>query len=201
MIEVNLFEIPAGSSALMGKCIDRTRFNKETLGTSVMEFVKGFLKTNVQNFESALGNPDLISFINGDDPMTTSDFSAINYWLKRSGFYCTIWNVTDDEENALGVTGETSEWNIIDNNFLQNDYPTVVKNIPEMGTEIITVLKKVIEGAGLFKIPGVKNPLEETMEKIDRIKEVTGRVDPALIGKIYEDLGELGISIFLAVSE
>ena len=56
MIEVSLYSVPVGSdvNASMGKCVDRTRFDKDALGTGVMEFVKGFLRTNVPNFEPAL---------------------------------------------------------------------------------------------------------------------------------------------------
>ena len=66
MIEVSLYSVPVGSdvNASMGKCVDRTRFDKDALGTGVMEFVKGFLRTNVPNFEPALQNPDIVGFIN-----------------------------------------------------------------------------------------------------------------------------------------
>ena len=45
MIEVSLYSVPVGSdvNASMGKCVDRTRFDKDALGTGVMEFVKGFI--------------------------------------------------------------------------------------------------------------------------------------------------------------
>ena len=57
MIEVNLFSVPStDSSAMVGRCVARNRFNKDTMGVSVMEFVKGFLKENLDTLETAIGN-------------------------------------------------------------------------------------------------------------------------------------------------
>ena len=98
MIEVSLYSITGGDvNVSMGKCIDRTRFDKEAMGTGVMEFVKGFLRTNVPTLELAINNPDIIAFINGDTGMNTKDFASLNYWLAKSGYLVKIQNVTDDE--------------------------------------------------------------------------------------------------------
>ena len=45
MIEVNLYSIPSQDiNSMVGRCVARSRFDKEGMGVSVMEFVKGFLK-------------------------------------------------------------------------------------------------------------------------------------------------------------
>lgn len=205
MIEVNLYSIPARDiNATVGRCIDRTRFNKEAMGTSVMEFVKGFLKTNVQNFESSVQNGDIINFINGDQPMSTKDFACINYYLAKAGFLVQIQNVTDDEENPVNVPAGTIEWNIIDGNFIQNDYPTTIKIIPAEGSDISTVMKQIVEQSGLFdenKFGGIKNPIKELVNGIEKIKSVTGAIDPALTTRVYEILDQVGIKVFCATSE
>ena len=206
MIEVSLYSVPVGSdvNASMGKCVDRTRFDKDALGTVVMEFVKGFLRTNVPNFEPALQNPDIVGFINGDLGMNTKDFACVNYHLAKAGYLVKIFNVTDDEVNATGVEGETAEWNIIDTNFIQHDYPTAVKIIPGDGMDVVAVLKQAVDQLGLFddsKFAGVKNPLVETVDQLERIKENMGRIEPGLATKLYDVLDQLGIKVFLATGE
>ena len=184
MIEVSLYSVPVGSdvNASMGKCVDRTRFDKDALGTGVMEFVKGFLRTNVPNFEPALQNPDIVGFINGDLGMNTKDFACVNYHLAKAGYLVKIFNVTDDEVNATGVEGETAEWNIIDTNFIQHDYPTAVKIIPGDGMDAVAVLKQAVD-------------------QLERIKESMGRIEPGLATKLYDVLDQLGIKVFLATGE
>lgn len=205
MIEVNLYSIPARDvNATVGRCIDRTRFNKEAMGTSVMEFVKGFLKTNVQNFESAVQNGDIIGFINGDQPLSTKDFATINYYLAKAGFLVQIQNVTDDEENPVNVPAGTIEWNVIDYNFIQDDYPTTTKIIPAEGTNITEVLKQIVDQSGVFdenKFGGLRNPLKELVESLEKIKGVTGAVDPAITTRVYEILDQVGFKVFCATSE
>lgn len=205
MIEVNLYSVPARDvNATVGRCIDRTRFNKENLGTSVMEFVKGFLKTNVQNFESSLQNGDIVNFINGDQPMSNVDFATINYYLAKAGFLVQIQNVTDDEENPVNVPAGTIEWNVIDKNFLQDDYPTTTKIIPAEGTNITEVLKQIVDQSGVFddnKFGGIKNPLKDLVDNLEKIKSVTGAVDPALTTRVYEILEQVGYKVFCATSE
>jgi hypothetical protein len=206
MIEVSLYSVPVNSdiNVSMGRCVDRTRFDKETLGTGVMEFVKGFLKTNVPNFEVALNNADIIGFINGDQTMTTKDFASINYYLAKAGYIVKIQNVTDDEENPTGVSSETAEWNIIDYNFMQFDYPTAIKIIPAEGMDVVAVLKQVVDQSGLFdadKIGGIRNPLKETIDQLEKIKNQIGRIEPGLATKIYDTLDQVGVKVFLATGE
>ncbi len=204
MVEVNLYSVARGNhETTVGQCISRARFDKDAMGVSVMKFVKGFLKDNLTSFETALGNAEIINFINNDDLMTQRDFSCINYYLIEAGFYVQIQNVTDDEENADGITGESVEWNIIDYNFIQNDYPTAVKIIPGDGLDIPAILEKAVEGLGLFdgdKFSGVKNPLTVQLGNLKRIKEVTGAINPGVTTKIYELLDNLGVKIFCATS-
>ena len=206
MIEVSLYSVPVGSdvNASMGKCVDRARRDNVAKGTGVMEFVKGFLRTNVPNFEPALQNPDIVGFINGDLGMNTKDFACVNYHLAKAGYLVKIFNVTDDEVNATGVEGETAEWNIIDTNFIQHDYPTAVKIIPGDGMDAVAVLKQAVDQLGLFddsKFAGVKNPLVETVDQLERIKESMGRIEPGLATKLYDVLDQLGIKVFLATGE
>lgn len=204
MIEVSLYSVPTGSnvSVTMGKCIDRARYNKEALGVDIMNFVKGFLKTHINDYEATLGNVDVISFINNDSPMTTKDLASINYWMLKAGFLVKIFNVTDDEENAEGVSPESSEWNIIDKNYLIDNLPTAIKVIPEAGTDIITVLEKVVDQVDVFNEKlGLKNPLKESLDELKKVKEFTGRIEPGLATKIYDILDSVGVELFLAIGE
>ena len=205
MIEVSLYSISENSdvnSVSMGKCVDRTRFDKAAMNTSVMEFVKGFLKTNMPTLEPVIKNPGIVSFINDDQTMTTKDFASINYWLAKVGYIVKIQNVTDDEENPTGVSEETAEWNIVDCNFIQDDYPTAVKIIPSAGMDVVSVLKQASEQIGVFdesKISGIKNPLKESVEQLEKIKDQMGKIEPGIAGKIYDILDQVGIKVFLAI--
>ncbi len=205
MIEVNLYSVPAQDvESMVGRCIARARFDKEGMGSSVMEFVKGFLKDNISNFESSVGNADLISFINSDALMSVRDFACVNYCLAQSGLVVKIQNVADDEDNATGVpSGEVVEWNVIDYNFMQYDYPTATKIIPgDKG--IPEILRQIVNQSGLFdstKFSGVKNPFTELLNNLDRIKNISGSVNPAITSKIYNLLADMGIKVFCATSE
>ena len=206
MIEVNLYSIPAGdSTARVGKCLARNRFDREAMGVSVPEFVKGFLRDNLDKFETGVANPELNSLINSDGILSRKDLACINYYLIQSGFMFQVQNVADDEENATGVpTGDVIEWNIIDNNFIQNDYPTATKIIPSVDQDIPAILKQVVEQSGLFdndKFAGLKNPFTDLFTNIDRIKSVSGSINATLISRIYENLDQVGFSIFCATSE
>ena len=206
MIEVNLYSIPAGDpESTVGKCIARNRFDKESMGVSVMEFVKGFLKNNLSMFEGNLGNPDLVAMINSSSVLTVRDFSCINYYLTQIGYKVQIQNVADDEENATGVpSGSVIEWNVIDRNFIQYDYPTATKLMPGPDMDIPAILRQIVEQSGLFdsdKFRGIKNPFTELLNGLDKIKNVSGQVSPAITTKIYNLLDQLGISIFCASSE
>lgn len=204
MIEVNLYSVPAQDvNSMVGRCVARARFDKEGMGSSVMEFVKGFLRDNMSNFESAVGNADLMSLINSDAVISTRDFACINYCLAQSGFTVQIQNVADDEENATGVSGETIEWNVIDYNFMQYDYPTATKIIP--GEKSISeVLKQIVAQSGLFdsaKFSGVKNPFTELLNNLEKIKNISGSINPTITSKIYNLLDDMGIKVFCATSE
>lgn len=205
MIEVSLYVVPAGEiTSMVGRCVARSRFSRESLGVSVMEFVKGFLKENLEKFENGIGNDELSAIINSNRVFSTRDFSCINYYLGQAGYKVMIFNVADDEENPVGVpSGEVIEWNVIDRNFIQNDYPTATKIIPAEGTEIPAVLRQIVEQSGLFsdRFRGLKNPFKELLDGMDRIKKATGSVNSSITTKIYSLLSQLGIDVFCATSE
>lgn len=204
MIEVNLYSVPAQDiNSMVGRCVARARFDKESMGVSIMEFVKGFLRDNLSNFEAAVSNNDLVSLINSETLLSVRDLACINYCLSQSGFMVQIQNVADDEENATGVSGETIEWNVIDYNFIQFDYPTATKIIPGEKS-IAEVLRMIVNQSGLFdsaKFAGIKNPFTDLLNNLDRIKNVSGAINPAITSRIYDLLDKMGIKVFCATSE
>lgn len=205
MIEVNLFTIPAGDqNARAGRCIARSRFNKELLGTTVEEFVKEFLKDNLDKLSGGISS-ELTDVLNSTSTFSRKDMACVNYYLIRSGYLFTIFNVTDDEENAEGVpNGDLVEWNIIDKNFIQQDYPTCTKIIPSPDQDIVYVLETVGKQSGLFedsKFPGLKNPFKDLFSNLERIKGLTGSINSTIVSKIYEILDQVNIDIFVAASE
>ena len=205
MIEVNLFTIPAGDqNARAGRCIARSRFNKELLGTTVEEFVKEFLKDNLDKLSGGISS-ELTDVLNSTSTFSRKDMACVNYYLIRSGYLFTIFNVTDDEENAEGVpSGDLVEWNIIDKNFIQQDYPTCTKIIPSPDQDIIYVLETVGKQSGLFedsKFPGLKIPFKDLFSNLERIKGLTGSINSTIVSKIYEILDQVNIDIFVAASE
>lgn len=202
MIEVNLYLVPTSDSTV-GRLVARSRFDKEAMGVSVMEFVKGFLKEHIDDFQSSLKNANLVNLINEDSTFTVKDFACINYYLKRAGFYIQIQNVTDDEDNAENIPEGRVEWNVIDTNFMQNGYPTTIKIIPEEGNDIVGTLEKVIESSGFFdegKFSGIKNPFTALLANLKHIKEMTGVVNSGITTKVYAVLDELGVKLFCATS-
>lgn len=205
MIEVNLYSIPAGDvNSRVGKCVARNRFDKDSMGVSIEEFVKGFLKDNLEKFEVGVGNSDLTEMINSTTTMTRKDLACVNYYLMEAGYKVQIQNVADDEENATDVPAGVVEWNIVDHNFVQFDYPTTTKIIPGEGMEVPAVLHQIVDQSGLFnldKFAGLKNPFTELLTNVDRIKNLTGSVSSALVSRIYDYLDQLGIEVFCAVSE
>lgn len=206
MIEVNLYSVPSQDpNSMVGRCVARARFDKEAMGVSVMEFVKGFLRDNLGKFDHNIGNSELTGFINSDVTMSTKDLACVNYYLTEAGYKVQIQNVADDEDNANGVpTGEVVEWNIIDNNFIQYDYPTATKIMPADGMEIPTILRQVVSQSGLFdpnKFSGVTNPFTVLLGNLDKIKATSGNISPALTSQIYNLLGRMGFDIFCATSE
>jgi len=206
MIEVNLYAIPTDmNNARVGKCLARNRFDKEAMGITVEEFVKGFLKDNLDKFENGIGNNNLVELINTAENLTRQDLACINYYLIRAGFMFQVQNVADDEEDPIGVpTGDIIEWNIIDENFIQNDYPTATKILPAADQDIITILKQVVSQGSVFsesKFAGIKNPFTDLFINLDRIKNVSGSIDPGLVSRVYEYLDQIGVKVFCATSE
>lgn len=206
MIEVNLYLIqPGDNNARVGKCLARNRFDREAMGVSVEDFVKEFLRNNLEKFEAGVGNPELTEMINSVPTLSRKDLACINFYLIQAGYFVEIQNVADDEENASGVpSGDAIEWNIIDNNFIQNDYPTATKLIPAPGTDVSTILRQVTEGSNLFnpdRFAGLKNPFTDLLTNLDRIKNISGEINSTIVTRIYEYLDQLGISIFCATSE
>ena len=137
--------------------------------------------------------------INSTGFISRKDLSCLNYYLSKAGYILKIFNVTDDETNATGVpSGEVVEWNVIDHNFLQYDYPTAIKIIPGEGLDIPSILKQVIDQSGLFdsdKFAGLKNPFTELMNALDSIKSITGDVNSGITTRIYALLDQLGIEL------
>lgn len=206
MIEVNLFSVPSNDqSAMVGRCVSRSRFSKETAGVSVVEFVKGFLKENLDTLSTALNNNDITELLGSDQILNNKDLATLQYCLGKIGYKLTIWNVADDEENALGVPeGDVIEWNIIDHGFLQNDYPTATKLMPDHTKDIASNLRDVVDQLDLFnpdKFGNTKNPFNILLGNLEKEKEVSGRINSALVTKVYSLLSEMGIDIFHATSE
>ena len=205
MIEVNLFSIPAGESRIkVGKCVVRNRFDKDSMGITIEQFVKGFLKDNLDKFEAGIGSPELTEMINSEQTLSRKDLASVNYYLSQIGYTVKIFNVADDEEDPVTVPSGIIEWNSIDRNFLQYDYPTATKNIPGEGMDIPAVLRQIVETSGLFnldKFAGLKNPLLELLNNLDRVKEVTGDVSSSITTRIYDLLDELGVDVFCATPE
>lgn len=202
MIEVNLFSIPTRDAhSRVGKCVARVRVDQEAIGTSIEEFTHSFLKDNAEKVDGI--SEEVLELINSDSTFTRSDIASLNYFLINSGFIVMIWNVADDEDNPVSVESDMVEWNVLDNNFIQHDYPTSVKIIPGEGLDIPGVLHKIVEGANVFgpKFEGMKNPFTGLLDSLDRIKGVTGSVDATIVSRIYDYLDQLGISVFCATSE
>lgn len=206
MIEVNLFSISSAdpTNSMTGRCIARSRFNKESMGVSIMEFVKDFLKDNLDQLETAIGNSDLVSVINSSQLMSTKDFYSIQYFLGDLGYTVKIWNVAEDEVNKLDVPGETIEWNVIDRSFIQYDYPTATKIVPGVSEDVADTLISIIEQSGLFdskKFNGIKNPFTILKNNLKQEKERTGNISAGICTRLYSLLSQLGIDIFCATSE
>ena len=207
MIEVNLYSIPAGeSSARAGRCIARNRFDRDAMGVTAEEFVKGFLKNNLEKFEGGIGNDALVEAISSSNRvLTRRDLSCINHFLRKAGYMFQIINVADDEENPVGIpSGERTEWNIIDKNFIQNDYPTATKIIPEDSNDVTKILRQIVSQSGLFdsdKFSGLKNPFTKLLNDLDSIKSLSGQVNYNLMNRVYDLLSECGIEVFVAASE
>lgn len=205
MIEVSLFSVPAADvNAKFGSCVARARVDIEALGSGVFDFVKGFIRDNLDNLEGSIGNSDLVQFINGDDLLTTVDFASLRYLLKKIGYLIEVWNVAEDEENSQGVGEGTLEYNVVNHNFLQHDFPTVTKLIPEEGKDISNILSMVVEQSGLFnpdKFSGIKNPFTGLLNSLENEKENLGNINATISTQIINILDQLGFEIFCATPE
>lgn len=204
MIEVNLFAIPADDfNSKVGRCIARNRFDREVIGTSIEDFMKGFLRDNLDRIETRLGVGELSTIIDSEEALTRKDLSCINFYLNKAGLKLQIQNVADDEENPTTIPSGIVEWNVINKNFIQNDYPTTVKIIPSPDADIISTLKQIVEDADVFtgKFAALKNPFTELFDNLKRVKDISGSVNAALVGKVYEYLDQVGFDVFCATSE
>lgn len=205
MLEVSLYSIPADDmGSRVGRCLSRYRFDREPMGITVEEFVMGFLRDNLDKIE-AKGNELSRIISNKNKTILRRDISCINYYLSKNGLMIKVFNVADDEENANGVpSGDVVEWNVIDNNFVQEGYPTATKFMPPSNQSVSKTLRSVIEKSGLFnsnKFSGLVNPFTTLLDNLDRVESVTGTVSSAIVGKIYQTLSDLGIEVFCATSE
>lgn len=205
MIEVNLFSVPASDvDSKVGSCVARARVDIDGMGVDVMDFIKGFLRDNLDNLEGSIGDADVVQFINGNDTMTRIDLSTLKYILKKLGYLLTIWNVTDDEENSVGVGEGTLEYNVVNYNFLQHDFPTTTKLIPSEGQDIANILSEVIDQTGLYsedKFSGVKNPLKVLLKGLEFEKEKMSNINATITTQIFNVLDQMGFKIFCATSE
>jgi len=204
MIEVNFLSVPVEEpNSMVGNCVARSRFDKEKMGVGVNEFVKGFLANNLEKFEIKVGNPDVTNLINGEGILTRRDLACINYCLQKSGLRFEVFNVADDEDNSVGVPSGIVEWNVIDRNFVQDDYPTSTKFLPSESDTIIDTLKNIVNTIGVFgnKFVGIKNPFTELFRTLDSVKKTTGMISPGLTAKVYETLDQLGFRVLCLSSE
>lgn len=204
MLEVSLYAITPGEKEVkVGRCVSRNRFDKEAMGVSTEEFVKGFLKDSIEKFSQ--DGRDINSILESTQFLGRMDLECVNNLLVNIGYMFQICTVADDEENATGVpSGEVIEWNIINRNHLQDDYPTATKIVPTASQDIPTVLHQIIEQVGLYnedKFAGVKNPFTPLLDNMDRIKNTTGEVSSAIVTRIYKMLADHNIDIFCATSE
>ena len=122
--------------------------------------------------------------------------------MKKLSDDALIMVIKDDETNTSEI--KIIEWNIINTNFVQNDYPTATKLIPAADQDILYVLKQVVNQSNVFsegKFAGIKNPFTDLFVNLDRIKNVSGSLDSGLISRVYEYLDQVGIQIFCATSE
>lgn len=203
MVEVTLVSV-ANKFSTFGRFVARKRANLEQLGITTNAFIKGFLKDNMGDLETVLNNADIIEFINSDSIMSNKDFQSINYLLGEVGFRILVSFVADDEINPLTVPSGVTEYNIIDESFIQNDLPTVTKINRNPGDSISEVLDTVVTQSGLFStntIPGVKNPLTILINNLKSEEKERGTISTTISGQLYLDLEYMGIKIFIILGE
>ena len=175
------------------------------MGVTIEEFARGFLKENLEKFENGIGSAELTELINSSGFFGRKDLVCVNYYLSKVGYQVKIFNVTDDEVDATGVpSGEIVEWNVIDRNFLQYDYPTAIKIIPSEGLDVPGILHQVIDQVGVFdadKFAGLKNPFTDLLNAMDAIRTTTGGVNSGITTRIYGLLDQVGIDLLCLRSE
>lgn len=204
MIEVSLYAIEPGDTyAKTGRCVARNRFDKEAMGTSVEEFVRGFLKDNLERFSS--DGREINAILEDNKFLSRMDLVCINNLLIKIGYTFMVTTVADDEENPTGVpTGDIVEWNIINLNNLQDDYPVATKIVPSLPQNFIEIFDQVIGGCGFYnedKFTGIKNPFTPLMNVLKETKEKTGDLSSSITAKIHRLFEDHGIRIFVATSE
>jgi hypothetical protein len=203
MVEVTLVSV-ANKFSTFGRFVARKRANLEQLGITTNAFIKGFLKDNMGDLETVLNNADITEFINSDSIMSNKDFQSINYLLGEVGYRVLVSFVADDEINSLTVPSGVTEYNIIDESFIQNDLPTVTKINRNPGDSISEVLDSVVTQSGLFSpntIPGVKNPLTILINNLKSEEKERGTISTTISGQLYLDLEYMGIKIFIILGE
>lgn len=203
MVEVTLVSV-ANKFSTFGRFVARKRANLEQLGITTNAFIKGFLKDNMGDLETVLNNADIAEFINSDSIMSNKDFQSINYLLGEVGYRVLVSFVADDEINSLTVPSGVTEYNIIDESFIQNDLPTVTKINRNPGDSISEVLDSVVTQSGLFSpntIPGVKNPLTILINNLKSEEKERGTISTTISGQLYLDLEYMGIKIFIILGE
>lgn len=204
MIEVSLYAIEPGDNySKTGRCVARNRFDKEAMGTSVEEFVRGFLKDNFERFSS--DGREINSILEDNKFLSRMDLACINNLLIRIGYTFIVTTVADDEENPTGVpSGDVIEWNIINLNHLQNDYPVATKIIPDLPQDFCKIFKQIVDGCGFYnedKFSGVQNPFTPLLNSLDKQRELTGDVSSSISSKIHKLFEDHGIRVFVATSE
>lgn len=203
MVEITLVSV-ANKFSTFGRFVARKRANLEQLGINTNEFIKGFLKDNMGDLETVLNNADIVEFINSDSFMNNKDFQSINYLLGEVGYRILVNFVADDEVNALVVPSGVTEYNVIDESFIQNDLPTVTKINRAPGDSIASVLATIVSQSGLFNpntIPGVKNPLSILINNLKSEEAERGSISTTISGQLYLDLEYMGIKVFTILGE
>lgn len=203
MVEVTLVSV-ANKFSTFGRFVARKRANLEQLGISTNEFIKGFLKDNMGDLETVLNNADITEFIKSDSFMNNKDFQSINYMLGEVGYRVLVNFVADDEVNALAVPSGVTEYNVIDESFIQSDLPTVTKINRAPGDSIASVLASIVSQSGLFNqntIPGIKNPLSILINNLKSEEAERGSISTTISGQLYLDLEYMGIKVFTILGE
>ena len=204
MIEVSLYAITPGDNyAKTGRCVARNRFDKEAMGTSVEEFVRGFLKDNFERFSN--DGREINTILEENKFLSRMDLICINNLLIKIGYTFIVTTVADDEENPTGVpTGDIVEWNIINQNHLQDDYPVATKLVPDLPQDFIKIFEQIVDGCGFYnedKFAGVQNPFTPLLATLKATKEKTGDLSASITTKIHKLFEDHNIRIFVATSE